>query len=137
MGRTRRGARCVIHPTPPASAVPTVLPIQSNSRHDRSNIPIHELRGHSLGLLYSGLSLTERTLCAGSTSGRRATCPYSRSWSSQIMPVTDLNSSSWSNSWFVTKTFQRYPMILRRVLLPKNIETPLQVSVQSPCLTAI
>ncbi len=85
-----------------------------------STFPSHELRGRPLGLLHSGLSLTERTLWAGSTTGRRATWPYSRSWRSRTMLVTGLEPVSWSSRWFDTKSFQRYPMILRRHLVPKT-----------------
>ncbi len=104
-----------------ASPHATILPIPSNSRHDRSTFPSHELRGRPLGLLHPGLSLTESTLCAGSTSRKRATCPYSWSWRSRTMLVTGLDSVSWSNCWFDTKSFQRYPMILRRNLVSKTL----------------
>ena len=45
------------------------LPIPSISSHDLPTCSSHELRGRPLGLLHSGLSLTETTRWAGSASG--------------------------------------------------------------------
>ena len=56
------------------------LPIPSNSQQEASTCRSHEFCGRPLGLLQVGLSLTETTRQAGSASGYRATCPYSRSW---------------------------------------------------------
>ena len=55
------------------------LPIPSNSQQEASTCRSHEFCGRPLGLLQVGLSLTETTRQAGSASGYRATCPYSRS----------------------------------------------------------
>ena len=55
---------------------PFLYRVTPSRRHCRSQ----EFCGRPLGLLQVGLSLTETTRLAGSASGFRATCPYSRSW---------------------------------------------------------
>ena len=49
------------------------------------------------------------------------------------MLVIGLESVSLSNYWFDTKSYQQYPMILERHLVPKT-SIHLQVGVQCPCL---
>ena len=56
------------------------LSIPSNSQQEASTCRSQEFCGRPLGLLQVGLSLVEATRQAGSASGYRALCPYSRSW---------------------------------------------------------
>ena len=67
----------------------------------------HEARGWPIGLLHSRDSLAERIWCAGSASGKRATCPYSRNWRSRTMQVTNLIRVFLSNRSLDTKSDQR------------------------------
>jgi len=67
----------------------------------------NEARGRPIGLLHEADSLAERIWWAGSASGKRATCPYSRNWCSQTMHVTNLIQVSLSNRSLDTKSDQR------------------------------
>ncbi len=112
--------RVASHPPPSPKAVPpsefqaAPLPILDSSRHDLSTFPSHELRGRPFSLLHSWLSLTERTLWAG------LTWPYRRGWRSRTILLTGLERASGSSRWSDTKSFQWYPMILWRHLVPKS-----------------
>ena len=72
------------------------LPIPSNSQQEASTCRSQEFCGRPLGLLQVGLSLAEATRQAGSASGYRALCPYSRSWRWRTMLVIGLESVSWN-----------------------------------------
>ena len=54
----------------------------------------------SIGLLHSWDSLAERIWWEGSASGKQATCPYSHSWRSRTMQVTNLIWVSLSKIWW-------------------------------------
>ncbi len=112
------------------------LSIPSTSQQDSSTFPSHELCGRPIGLLHPGLSLSKTARQAGSTSGKRATCPYSLSWRCRIVQAIGFDPVSRSKRRFVTRSNQQYPMILRRSLLPKASirlsRPPVSVHVSQP-----
>lgn len=75
--------------------------------------------------------LMETTRSAGSTSGKRAACLFSRSERSSTMQVIVLASGSQSSHRYVIQSFQGYTMILRTHCSIKKEETEKKVLVKA------
>ena len=67
----------------------------------------HESSGQPVALLHSRGSLAKRIWWAGSASGKRATCPYSHSWHSRTIQVTNLICVSLINCSLDTRSDQQ------------------------------
>ena len=78
-------------------------------------------RGRPLGLFHVAGVFADRTWYTGSCVGRRAMCPKKRSLHSRSRHVASLTPVSCSNLWFDTKSFHRYPRILRRDFVTKAL----------------
>ena len=100
-----------------------------SSRRTWSSCLSHVSCGRPRPRLHDGGFPQERTLWAGSTAGSRATCPNIDSWRRSTMVEMLSREASSSSRWLETLSYQRYPKILRRFLVPKESRRALMVAV--------
>ena len=63
--------------------------------------------------------------------------PNNRSWRSRIMHVTYLIPASRSSLWLDTRSNQRYPAILRRDMVPKELSLCFKHPGECPCVASV